>query len=70
MAVTLNWTDPAHWSPHREPCVWCGALTNLRTANGRPAHKTCVERVIAQHRRKHLRLVDQPTTPRTDERTA
>ena len=59
MTVSLNWSDPAHWSPRREPCAHCGSATHLRDAAGRAAHKVCVERLLDQLRRerRHLRSV-------------
>jgi hypothetical protein len=57
MPTTLNWSGTEHWSPHRAPCTHCGAPTNLRTTDGRPAHKVCVEPAIDQLRRRHLKIV-------------
>ncbi|GAA2755885.1 hypothetical protein F4554_000868 [Actinopolymorpha rutila] len=38
-----DWRDSHHWSPRRLPCRHCGAATNLRAADGLPAHKVCAE---------------------------
>ncbi|MGW0231944.1 hypothetical protein ACWDWO_26860 [Actinopolymorpha singaporensis] len=38
-----DWRDSHHWSSRRLPCRHCGAATNLRAADGLPAHKVCAE---------------------------
>ena len=55
MTTVLDWSDSCHWSPRRRPCAHCGAMTNLRNAAGRAAHKVCVERLI--NHRRHLRAI-------------
>ena len=60
MGTVLDWSSSEHWSYNQRPCRHCGATTNLRDAAGRPAHKICVERVIAKLQRTRLRVV----TPR------
>ena len=60
MRATLDWSDPTRWANPRKPCVHCNGETNLRTADGRPAHKTCVEKLLDQQRRQRRHL--QPVT--------
>ena len=56
MGVHLDWSDPSRWANPRRPCVHCGGATNLRTADGRPAHKVCLERLLDQQRRQRRHL--------------
>jgi hypothetical protein len=43
--VVLDWSDPAHMLPYRQPCQLCGNLTYLADEEGRPSHKVCAENV-------------------------
>lgn len=42
----LDWRDARHWGGRSRPCIHCGAGTPLLDDAQRPAHKTCVERVL------------------------
>ncbi|MCX4550541.1 MULTISPECIES: hypothetical protein [unclassified Streptomyces] len=44
----LDWSDSAHYSTDPRLCRHCGVPTHLRDGQGRPAHKVCAERVLAQ----------------------
>lgn len=56
----LDWSSAAHWGGGTLlPCRHCGRPAFCRDDAGRPAHKTCAERVAAEtpateHHREEL----------------
>lgn len=44
----LDWSDRAHWSSRALPCRYCGAVTQLRDSQRKPAHKVCAEDALRQ----------------------
>jgi hypothetical protein len=56
VTTTLDWSDPKHWRDGRAlPCMYCGEWTPLLDNAGRPAHKTCTERVVDELRARQRR---------------
>jgi len=49
--VNLDWRK-GHWAYRTAlPCQFCGLRTNLLDAQGRPAHKVCVEKLLLEIKR-------------------
>lgn len=46
--TALNWHEAHHWGGNARPCIECGEPALLRDDRGRPAHKVCVEAVLAE----------------------